>query len=164
MDKSRNQLWFYIRFNLNWLNLHFNKRNETLKMYYSLLIGRTVHSYLANNEEGTWADHYTSYPSIWSPSTHLQNHDSTSFVSEQKQEEKRDLSSSTCILWAEETTRQACRVMLFSTLISATFFTVLVHHKIGGKGGRSVSHKTRYTSFISASVNLSSKSWQNGRL
>jgi len=30
-----------------------------------------------------------------------------------------------CILWAEETTRKACRVMLFSALISAAFFTLL---------------------------------------
>lgn len=70
---------------------------------------------------------------------------------------KREISvrSSTCILWAEETTRKACRVMFFSALISATFFTVLVHHKIGEKGGERCLTQNQYTSFISAAVNLS---------
>lgn len=55
---------------------------------------------------------------------------------------KRDRSvrSSTCILWAEETTRKACGVMLFSALFSAAFFTVLFQSITRQEKAGEVSH------------------------
>lgn len=100
-------------------------------MYYSLLICRAVHLYILILQiNKRWRGNLCR-PIFFTPlyGHHLPIYKimTVYHLSVNRNRRKREISvrSSTCILWAEETTRKTCRVMFFNALISADFFTVL---------------------------------------